>query len=85
MKNTARKAARLEAELVALIAKLPGTVIEWWRSPGGKGCYREKRNGRVIVTSQRYSRARDAKKYAYKRGASIGSRVIEVAPPRGKR
>ncbi len=85
MKNTARKAARLEAELVALIAKLPGTVIEWWRSPGGKGCYHEKRRGRVIVTSQRYSRARDAKRQAHRRAEALGARVFEIARPSGKR
>jgi hypothetical protein len=57
------------------------STFEWWRSTKGSGYYHERSGGKIKNTSDRYTRARDAKRAAMKDAARVGAKVIEIARP----
>lgn len=58
------------------------SIFEWWRSTRGTGCYHERRGSNIVTTSQRYSRARSAKRAATNHARRTGGKVREIAAPR---
>lgn len=53
------------------------SIFEWWRSKNGRGYYHELRGRNIVTTSQRYTRARDAKRAAYRHARRAGGSVRE--------